>query len=496
MRHSERSALLWYHETVSLFCHSCNRYIVSLEGVAQIESSVSNDSNKETAEENVAAPGVFNGRKRKLLKPFKPPTRRASPAVLPRDSWEPTAGNDHCGNAENVPWGARGPQAEGRAGLTPRTSYTGFGHVESLWDQEEENDDRGLGEARGQGCDERSSGHEEFRQNTTYGGANTLMNDGQGPVAAAMRLSTAAANMNTGAAAGDSWELRNGGPLADDGYGSRSSTSEHVRIMNLEGLCAKFGLPDSQAHNGRGNWPSNNDAHGDESRCDTRESYMGRLKDDYGRVWEDGAADSRSREPTGRSMKWSESEEQRPRNQDKDNDNSTWNGGPAVEQGRNQDSNARECGGHNRSTQDILSLFGAFGEALPERPGADAVTVDGSRRVDSPHNPVLTLGYGRRDTGLELEITALDDPSPLGAQADMTRTQKEVREPEQANSVQSGSDTARAPSTAGPWACGLCGVRGSPSASSCRVCGARRQEGSRDCDGENGESTGDADGRR
>lgn len=102
-------------------CFYSNRYIISLEGVTQqCDDTSHRDSD--------------NGRKRKLLKPFKPPTRRAPPPIPPGDASRLTGGLYQRRET---------PGRDNHGGMFPeRTSFTGFGHVESLWESdglEEEN---------------------------------------------------------------------------------------------------------------------------------------------------------------------------------------------------------------------------------------------------------------------------------------------------------------------------------------------------------------------
>ena len=95
------------------------------------------------------------GRKRKLLKPFKPPSRRA-PSCPPSaaasapmyDPRGPSGRINEDQNGGQFGFGREGARGDGRGALPARTSYTGFGHVEGLSDDDPECEDASLGLAR------------------------------------------------------------------------------------------------------------------------------------------------------------------------------------------------------------------------------------------------------------------------------------------------------------------------------------------------------------
>lgn len=99
------------------------------------EASIADGGANGSADETASSIAGLS-RKRKLLKPFKPPTRRAPP-VGPSPASSP-ATRDRDRDAENVL--SRGRQYAPRLGqgLQTQTSYTGFGNVASLWEQEDE----------------------------------------------------------------------------------------------------------------------------------------------------------------------------------------------------------------------------------------------------------------------------------------------------------------------------------------------------------------------
>lgn len=154
-----------------------------------------------------------------------------------------------------------------------------------------------------------------------------------------------------------------------------------------------------------------------------------------------------------------------------------------------------ERGGHARSTQDILSLFGGFGETPPKEtsdtPQKYSSGQDGER--ESTCEPVES---GRAFKTSEPDALCRHDPSQheespgpgtllsggRRTAAEMRRAQRMARESrnraaQAPNSelVAASAPPSTAADTAAEWACEVCGVHGSPSASSCRVCGASRR---------------------
>lgn len=451
--------------------------------------------------ESAAAGGASGGaggvgRKRKLFKAFKPPARRAPPpAPLSDDSWggPPPGTMGQLRNGE--------PNGDGGGVMSPRASYTGFGHVESLWDDDEEQGENGEGMYRRDDRPGPAPGSSVAASSAGWGmgagascpsargdgrGAGTLpgrMQSSSSPPVAAASLDTSGWNPRqeeNGGHAGGRTAFSSGLPRsAGDIAGHFSEKQDMDRLgrpaFRGQGQDDPSSYLESLRRGGRGaeEWPGPGDrsaqrggAHDADGAGDQGQYYSEHPRHDH-----DGT------------VAW----EERPVERNAASQHSSREVRDAPEACREQPAGRDGSGGRvgagvveMRSTQDILSLFGGLEEDGDEHgsPGPS----DAASRPEAARDALLPGGGG------------------MPRAADMRRAQKESRAAAAvgwavataaavgaaglAGGVDPGTGPAAAASSgvvagvAPPleeWACGVCGVRGGASATSCRVCGAPRQ---------------------
>lgn len=462
-----------------------------MDGVIQPDDNASGGGagSAATPAEDTAATGVSAGggttaaagKKRKLFKAFKPPARREpTPAPQPDDSWGrlPPGGVGLRGNGDRGGDG-RFPSDRGGGQFSPRTTYTGFGHVESLWDEdeEEEGQDRredgaglagqhgagwGMGGAAGPGYQNPYDGgnesgvlrearseaavHPPYHRSTgtsAVGNTNAWM---WGPPAGEHSLDgpPRPSRSNADFASGSPGQQQQ--QQQERGRHGETAVSCHHRddgpSSYLESL--RRGDDDDDAGGRSASHYPENQRYGRDRAVTSTGGTSGTEENTFGRGNAIGGAGARVPE---------------------DVDRETPGDGATVEM---------------RSTQDILSLFGGFGGTPSTQGGHDHGSQEREAAESQRHRPT-EAPLGSQASG--------DALMPVGGgirrAADMRRAQKEARAAATAASgggvagAVTGAASARgAPNddaVTGDWACETCGVRGDPSSASCRVCGVKRQ---------------------
>lgn len=518
------------------------RFLVSLDGVIQPDSGPSAGAARsavgpaDSAAAGAATPGGAGGagaggasKKRKLFKAFKPPSRRAPPPTSPPDdAWGPAPGR--MGQRRDGE-----PNGEGRFsscvggdghGMLPGTSYTGFGHVESLWgDDDDHNDndgdshderrDRGGNRARpsreavecsagwGMGAGAGYPGPHEGSDGCSSRGAGTFPRSVQSSPAAASALNT------SGWMSGQEDRRRAGGHHVGSGPTPRSADCIDRDFPDRQDIqdIHRFGDP---AHRGHG--------------PDDPSSYLESLRtgggDEGAEAWPGPAADGSGQRggahgvggagdhqgghyycghhlQHGRDGSFAQGAE--PRNER--SAVSQRGGGAGAPEATCREPAGRDDhdsggmtgagdGSEMRSTQDILSLFGGLEEDGEDHgspgPGGAGTADTPLRQSRGPNNSPAARPEAARGAVL-----------PVGGggarrAADMRRAQKEARAAagEAGAVVAVGGAASAGPADAGiepvasaadgaapsaDWTCEVCGVRGGASAAFCRVCGAARQ---------------------
>ncbi|CAM9945036.1 unnamed protein product [Ectocarpus fasciculatus] len=383
----------------------------------------------------------------------------------------------------------RFPSEGGGGNFSPRTTYTGFGHVESLWD---DNDD----EEGGQDIREDGAGLAgDYSAGWGMGGATGpgYQSSYDGGIEAGVPRSEAAVHppyhSSTGAsAAGNTNAWMWGPPSGEHRHDSTTTTTRPSldgpprpsRSTPLFANCSPVqqqqqqqqqlphhdetavsgrhqdGDPSSYLESLRGGDDDDDDAGGHSARH-YPENQQCRHE---GAATAAGGTSGTEENPFGRSSAIGGV------------------GARAHEEVDRETANA-DARVEMRSTQDILSLFGGFGGTPSTQGGHDR---------DSPEREAA--GSPRRGpTEAPLRSQASEDalmPAGGGVRraADMRRAQKEARVAAAppgggVAGTATGATSARGATNdaavTGDWACGTCGVRGSPSSASCRVCGAKRQ---------------------
>lgn len=438
----------------------------------------------------------------------------------PDDAWGQPPGrlsqlrnNGHHGDRplSSGGWGAAGggggaEAADGRGMVPPppRTAYTGFGHVESLWDDDEQEEEGGHQDQRHRRED--SPGVESFAAQGN-GGWGVAAHGGRGAQDGGREegvflgarqegaehrrqvghsSSTSAATAEVGERDGWMW-----GHEDDNGSGSHGVERDERQpafpseVDGAGGFAGQQGIPSygETMYSNLGDDPSSyssslrngGESEGARQGTDYSPDQRGDEMQGYGHG---SNVDSWSHEGSGGVVNGGMFEAGAVSQPDEvdhaapggDRDSSP---GGDTPNGDNGSGKAVEM----RSTQDLLSLFGGFGDRDPhdsqepleqERGVSTAVSSRGSNRAAGNANTVVPIGA-----------------APTRA-ADMRRAQKESRavagtasRPEIADDAAIGQASATsAGHTTGPagdWACEVCGVRGTSSSTSCRVCGAKRQ---------------------
>lgn len=474
-----------------------SRYIVSLDGVTQPDDNASGGGGGSAAipAESTAATGTLTGggttaaaaggKKRKLFKAFKPPARREpTPAPPPDDSWDrlPRGGGGLRGNGDRGGDG-RFPTDRGGGNFSPRTTYTGFGHVESLWDEdeEEEGQDRhedGAGLAGEHGAGWGMGGAAGPGYQNPYDGGNESGVLREARSEAAVHPPYQREHPSTGSTNAWMW----GPPAGEHRHDSTTTTTR----SSLDGRPQPSRSIADFASGFRGRQQQQQEelprhdetAVSGHDREDDPSSYLEGLRRGY-----DGDAGGRRRQYP-ESQRYGHEGAVTAAGGTGGSEENTFGRSSAIGGvgARIPEDVDREPAGAGarvevRSTQDILSLFGGFG-GTPSTPG-------GHDHDSQEREGVESQRHGEAPLGSQASGDAL---IPVGCgirrAADMRRAQKEARAAATAPGggvagPSTGSASARgAPNddaVAGDWACGTCGVRGDPSSASCRVCGAKRR---------------------
>lgn len=519
-----------------------HRFLVSLDGVIQPDSDPSTaTTNAANAPVDGAAAGVLSGgttavdagRKRRLFKAFKPPARRAipPPAQPSDDDWRlPPGRMDQLRNGDrNGDHGilSSGARDGGREVLPPRASYTGFGHVESLWDDDDEESQEQQEQGRRDGGATGSVGL-AGEGNTGWGmGAGTgcgsaCGGSGGGSSRVAMfpdtrcegehpqqqqrmqmqmqSSSTSTAAAVVGNASDGMWgqedsrraEMRNTRPPQPLSPRSASGVDGDFDFALQQHERPRYADPTHSDQDDPASYESHRSGDGGGGTCPSsagrsthrrgaqgmvvaggghRHYYPG-----HGRFDGDGSSVQRgacsTEEPFGC------------------NAASEYDAGVcAPEIDRDP---PRGGGGKLRSTQDILSLFGGIGGTSStngDLPGHGSQEQRGQQETAAI--PLLEP-RGSDETSLEHGGTGSTHMPGVGGgisrAADMRRAQKAARVAAAGEATAGEATTlsvataeaGESPATCGgdasaDWACGVCGVRGGASLTSCRVCGAKRQ---------------------
>lgn len=526
-----------------------HRFLVSLDGVIQPDDGPSAGTTNSAVggvEESAAAGGTSGGagaggKKRKLFKAFKPPARRAPPPAPPSDDSWPPPRPGMMGQLRNGE-----PNGDGGGMMSPRTSYNGFGHVESLWDDEDDDqeyngegvyrrDDRG-GLASGPGGSAAASGA-GWGMDAGAGDPNAReVGGGEGTCPGRMKSSSMPSAAAAVSPIASEWTSRQ-----EDGWHAGGRNASSGLLRSAGDIARHFpAQPDkdpadrgqgqddpspyleSLRSGGRGaeEWPGptysssaqRGGGHDVDGAGDQGHYYSEHPRhDDDGRVPREGRPIERNAAAQygGEVRDVPEADLEQPAGR---GDSGGRAAGAVSQHGRETldapeadreqpagrgDSSGRVSAGavEMRSTQDILSLFGGLeedggehGYAGPRGPETAPATLQHSRGPnDATARPETTGGV----------LLPVGGGTPRAA--DMRRAQKESRAAATAaaggaaataaaagaalaGSVNPGTGPAAASGVAadaapplGDWACGVCGVRGGASATSCRVCGAPRQ---------------------
>ncbi|CAM9285160.1 unnamed protein product [Ectocarpus sp. 12 AP-2014] len=438
-------------------------YIVSLDGVIQADDNASGGGagSAATPAENTATTGVSAGggttaaagKKRKLFKAFKPPARREpTPAPQPDDSWGrlPPGGGGLRGNGDRDGDG-RFPSDRGGGQFPPRTTYTGFGHVESLWDEDEEQegqdrreDGAGLAGEHGTGWGMGGAAGPGYQNPYDGGNESGVLREARSEAAVHPPYHRSAGTSAVGNPNAWMWGPPAGehsldGPprpsrsTADFASGSPGQRQQQQQQQQQQ---QERGHDDDDDAGGRSvsHYPEN-------QRCGRE-----------GAVTSAGGTSGTEGSTFGRG-------------------NAIGGAGARVPEEIDRETPGDSARVEMRSTQDILSLFGGFGGTPSTQGGHDHGSQERETAESQRHGPT-EAPLGSQASGDALMAVG----GGIRRAADMRRAQKDARAA--AATAVPGGSVAGAPNddaVTGDWACGTCGVRGDPSSASCRVCGAKRQ---------------------
>lgn len=464
--------------------------MVSLEGVIE---------NDEPPGESGLA-NATHSRKRKLLKPFKPPTRVSPPLAPAEDAWGPP-GREYQRQDAQFPEHGPGAGHEGRGALPPRSSYTGFGQVESLSDGEGEEDGgaslcsvaRGAGWEIGAAAEEyrRGKGDHHDEQMGYFAQARS-------EVVPVIQSSSLAA---TAPMSGYTWGREDWRASDGAGRSAREINRGEMPPPRSQDLVFYPGAAEGPVH--------------DDDDHRTGESYLENCQNDAdGGAWPQSARDStpgqwnRANGVAPAMSQRQELDHDSARRRDKVEDGQL--GGAFVSEvitGHPVPESGSEYGGlrrqeQTRSTQDILSLFGGFGGETPAPSVDESVHVErprqaqqqaaiplGSHEPDEA-SPVKCLRNQGGQDFIQPELCPIaHEPGGEDWAAERRRVQKAAHVEEEGGRggeafVVGGVDSALAVDEVAvdesvdeaiDWACDVCGVRGSPPSNVCRVCGNIRQ---------------------
>ena len=454
---------------ITLFPGFRNRYLVSLDGVIQ-ESCNENtvpdpDSNKS---------GGFvggNGRKRKLLKPFKPPTRRAPPistAVPPGDAW---------GSAGEMSQQRYARDRDNDDEVLPvRASFTGFGHVESLWENDDTNaEETALGSTPDGDCWINKDGDDRCINDQAFDGENIEAEEraigAQGIRTSGVRLGSSMSDylwrQEDHPAAVTSLppteESRADSQLTASKNYARSDAIEH-RIDKRDGM---------------GNAPENYS--GGVVRREHLRDPRGRAtwaisRETSGMTTEREAHGSARIDPHGYSLELSGDspirKDNRGRHWDPEGVSENVGGAHEPESGPGEENGDGEV----RSTEDILSLFGGFGASNQPHPGE---TVGASKLLGSRQSTAKLAAEGHAINGRLHELRRegntpqREGNTPPSGGGDLATGMRRAQQASQSTGWKDAgaAEVADASKAALDWSCEVCGVRASSASTSCRVCG-------------------------
>lgn len=466
--------------------------MVSLEGVIE---------NDEPPGDSGLA-NATHSRKRKLLKPFKPPTRVAPPPAPADDAWGPPGREYQCQRRVQLSEHGSGAGHEGRGALPPRSSYTGFGQVESLSDGEDEEDEGASLDSVARGARWEIGAAEEYRrgQGDRHDGQMGYFAQARSEVVPVGQSSSLAA---TAPMSGYTWEREDW--RASDGAGRSAREANRGEMPPPRSQDLVF---DPNAAEGP--------VHDDEDHR-TGESYLENCQNDAdGGAWPQSARDStpgqRNRAngvapAMGRRQELDQRDDSARRRDEVENGQLGGSFVSEVISGHLAPESGSEHGGlrgqeQTRSTQDIISLFGGFGEEMPVPSVDESVHVGRPRQAQQaqqqaavplgPRGPdkaspiKCSRNHGGQDF-LQPESCPIVHESGGGEDwaAERRRMQKAAHVAEEGGRVGEtfvvgGVDSAHevdevAVDEAIDWACDVCGVRGSPPSNVCRVCGNVRQ---------------------
>lgn len=424
-------------------CLYSNRYIISLEGVIQpCDGTSPRDSDKCNAEGSVGD----NSRKRKLLKPFKPPTRRTPPVSSAIPS----------GDASRLTGGLyqrlETPGRDNHGGMLPgRASFTGFGHVESLWESDEHDEENTWSSTSNQGDKGNIHGDSYHREEHAWERRNEAAGE-MHPSITASRVSRMSDYL---------WKQEDH---------SSTRTSLPPTQDNSRGLPPAARGNAGPDHPGGGYrtddaycMPTTEESGG--SGIARREYSQNREDDANWATFSERAYGPAERRNHGRGLDLL--------------DCSPSGGGGEIEHEPDLEGVSDVRGPHGpengagekdegqvRSTQDILSLFGGFRSSdQPINEKIEGESSQGSCRSDmKPVSGNPDIGGSTR----AVHSTGITSTSGGGGRA------VEMPQGEKMALGVRASEVAGGANAAGDWSCEVCGVRGSLASLSCGVCGSPR----------------------
>lgn len=382
-----------------------------------------------------------------------------------------------------APNGARVlPRATESAAFAARTSYTGFGHVESLWGDEPDGEDPGFGLAGerggwGPGGESDLPPHGECQ-----GGVSALAEARWRDAQASRSSSTASARSMSGYR----WRQGDGRPSNISSHPPHDFNSGESPACYRTSVSGEFSGAERLANGGRGHL--SDDPSGGEPYHENqgRRSGVDRAPSPgkFTLEFEKGACRAAA---FGGDEPYLDHPGHSP-NAERRLDEERF--GRAVVPQHEMTSRDPETGPHRgggegeiRSTQDILSMFGGFGETLPldECPRAPATgsepkgsTPAGLRESSKISAADVTGTCDEEWREPHQAANVFRHGGSTGRPADMRRAQKQARAT--GVTADASSEAADDANAASPdWSCDVCGVRGPPSSTKCRVCGAERQ---------------------
>lgn len=430
---------------------------------------------------------------------------------------------------QNFGQSALGRGGDGRGPFSARTSYTGFGRVESLWDDEQECEDAGGefgrdnndGVGKGSGGGRSAHGVRGREDNEFFPDARSEKTQAMQPLAAVSESSSVTgvfceqgsrdsySRLSHSSRPGETFgayaemERDHGGGRARDSEDRPPAAPYVGGFGGAGGGSTGMSIPTTNSSG----WEKQVDGR-DNGRFKTDEVVAGRdsglfstneVVDRNGRRFSAGYGDG-SRED-GRREGGAFERDTLPDNR------------KGVQRANHSlpEPKGGEGQGHVRSTQDILSLFG-FAESPSGGQNNDNPLQEGGGgllsaplRSCGPNEISPALARCTHDTetlgDVDLESTPGNFVVPVtgkGRAADMRRAQHAARavKPPVSAGFQAGMAAGVAAASAveasvpSDWECGVCGVRGSSSSISCRVCGAkrrpRRNDGGGDVGGDGG----------